>query len=40
MDNASEFGGVLTVIWHDRSHGPERFWGDFYIKLFARTQIL
>lgn len=33
MDNASEFGGVLTVIWHDRSHGPERFWGNFYIKL-------
>jgi hypothetical protein len=27
------FGGVLTVLWHDRSHGPERFWGDFYIRL-------
>jgi hypothetical protein len=24
---------VLTVLWHDRSHGPERFWGDFYIRL-------
>jgi hypothetical protein len=33
IDNAKEFGGVLTVLWHDRSHGPERFWGDFYIKL-------
>ncbi len=33
IDNASEFGGVLTLIWHDRSHAPERFWGDFYIKL-------
>ena len=31
--NAGEFGGVLTVLWHDRSHGPERFWGDFYIRL-------
>ena len=31
--NAGEFGGVLTVLWHDRSHGPERFWGDFYINL-------
>jgi len=33
IDNASRFGGVLTLLWHDRSHGPERFWGDFYIKL-------
>jgi hypothetical protein len=33
VDNATRFGGVLTVLWHDRSHGPERFWGDFYIRL-------
>jgi hypothetical protein len=33
IDNADRFGGVLTVLWHDRSHGPERFWGDFYIRL-------
>lgn len=26
-------GGVLTVLWHDRSHAPERFWGDFYERL-------
>ena len=26
-------GGVLTVLWHDRSHGPERFWGNFYVRL-------
>ena len=25
-----ELGGVLNVIWHDRSPGPERYWGDFY----------
>jgi hypothetical protein len=31
--NAGSFGGVLTLLWHDRSHGPERFWGDFYAHL-------
>jgi peptidoglycan/xylan/chitin deacetylase (PgdA/CDA1 family) len=31
--NANEFGGVLTFIWHDRSPGPERFWGEFYARL-------
>ena len=33
VENARQLGGVLTVLWHDRSHGPERFWGDFYQKL-------
>jgi hypothetical protein len=28
-------GGIVTVLWHDRSHGPERFWGDFYVRLIA-----
>lgn len=27
--------GVLTVLWHDRSHAPERHWGDFYRELVA-----
>jgi hypothetical protein len=31
--HAQSSGGVLTVLWHDRSHGPERFWGDFYLTL-------
>src|SRR5262249_15709468 len=31
--NARRFGGVLTLLWHDRSHGPERFWGEFYARL-------
>jgi hypothetical protein len=31
--NAEKLGGVLTVLWHDRSPGPERFWGDFYVRL-------
>ena len=32
VNNARQFSGVLTVIWHDRSHAPERFWGDFYVR--------
>jgi hypothetical protein len=28
-------GGVLTTLWHDRSHGPERFWGGFYVRLVS-----
>jgi hypothetical protein len=33
IDHAREFGGVLTTLWHDRSPGPERFWGDLYVQL-------
>ena len=33
IENAKEHGGMLTVLWHDRSHAAERFWGDFYIGL-------
>lgn len=35
---AEKMGGVLTVLWHDRSHGPERFWGDFYIRLLGELR--
>jgi hypothetical protein len=38
IDHARSSGGVLTVLWHDRSHGPERFWGDFYITLVRRLR--
>lgn len=31
--NSRRHGGVLTLLWHDRSHGPERFWGGFYTNL-------
>lgn len=31
--HAATHGGVLTILWHDRSHGPERFWGSFYERL-------
>ena len=40
IDNASRFGGVLTLLWHDRSHGPERFWGDFYVRLLQALSSL
>lgn len=33
MDQAQTLGGVVTLLWHCRSHAPERFWGDFYVKL-------
>jgi hypothetical protein len=33
IDNAIEFGGTVTVNWHDRSIAPERLWGDFYVDL-------
>ena len=38
--SAQEHGGVLTLLWHDRSHGPERFWGEFYARLVARLKTL
>ena len=33
IQKAKQYGGVLTILWHDRSLGPERFWGDFYARL-------
>lgn len=33
IENANQLGGMLTILWHDRSHAPERFWGDFYVEL-------
>ena len=40
IGNAKTFGGVLTILWHDRSHGPERFWGDFYARLLGELKSL
>lgn len=37
---AIDSGGVLTLLWHDRSHGPERFWGNFYAKLVQTLRSL
>ncbi len=33
IQNAAQFGGVLTVNWHDRSLGPERLWANAYMTL-------
>lgn len=40
FDNAAEFGGCVTINWHDRSVAPERLWGEVYKKLIdsARTK--
>jgi hypothetical protein len=38
VEGAHRRGGVLTLLWHDRSHGPERFWGDFYVGLIAELK--
>lgn len=40
INHAETHGGTLTVLWHDRSHGPERFWGEFYMRLVARLKAL
>jgi hypothetical protein len=40
IGHAQRFGGVLTLLWHDRSHGPERFWGDFYARLVRTLRSL
>ncbi len=40
ITNVNTFGGVLTVLWHDRSPGPERFWGEFYIRLVQKLKSL
>lgn len=32
-DNVVQYGGVLTINWHDRSLAPERLWGDCYHEL-------
>jgi hypothetical protein len=36
--NSQRFGGVLTINWHDRSLGPERFWDTFYENIIARLK--
>jgi hypothetical protein len=31
--STERFGGVLTLLWHERSLVPERQWGEFYERL-------
>ena len=30
-----KLGGVLTINWHQRSLGPERFWEDLYRRILG-----
>lgn len=38
VENATLFGGCVTVNWHDRSIAPERLWGDFYCQLVRKLR--
>jgi hypothetical protein len=38
IDQVRKLGGVLTLLWHDRSHAAERFWGDFYLDLLKNLR--
>jgi hypothetical protein len=38
LDNAVEFGGCVTVNWHDRSLAPERLWGRAYRDLLKELK--
>jgi len=38
VDNAAQFGGCLTINWHDRSIAPERLWGGCYRDLIQELK--
>lgn len=38
IEKVKRHEGVLTVLWHQRSLGPERLWGKFYEKLINRLR--
>ena len=38
IKTASTYGGALTILWHQRSLGPERLLEEFYIKLIAELK--
>ncbi len=38
IDTAVQFGGCVTVNWHDRSIAPERLWGDVYSDLIKELR--
>ena len=38
VDNAAQFGGALTINWHDRSIAPERLWGGCYRDLIEELK--
>jgi hypothetical protein len=38
FDQASLYGGALTILWHMRSLSPERCWDNFYVQLLAEVK--
>lgn len=38
LDEATCYGGVVTVLWHLRSLAPERCWGEFYTRLLQELR--
>jgi hypothetical protein len=36
IDTVNRVKGVLTILWHQRSLGPERLWGNFYVELLTK----
>jgi hypothetical protein len=36
LKHAERHKGVITVLWHQRSIGPERMWGNFYLNLVKK----
>ena len=38
INDAIQFGGCLTINWHDRSIFPERLWGSFYRELIEELK--
>jgi hypothetical protein len=38
ITKAKSHGGVLTILWHDRSLAPERLWGHFYMSLLNKIK--
>jgi hypothetical protein len=38
IEKTSHNGGVLTILWHDRSLSPERLYEDFYIQLLSELK--
>lgn len=39
IDHVLTHGGVLTILWHERSPAPERLWGNFYIALLEQLKM-
>jgi peptidoglycan/xylan/chitin deacetylase (PgdA/CDA1 family) len=38
MNHVWSHGGVLSILWHHRSLGPETPWADFYVQLLKRLK--